>query len=101
MLTNAVDWDPRAIDHSELFSAFGDYKRDIHQIWEISSATFVCDEHHAYGMHHFNSDDFGAVLLVNDTEIVDAPNDWYAKKQGSAETAITYMVPSTWLRINK
>ena len=36
-------------------------------------ATFVCAEH-AYRVHHFDNDDFKAVLLVSDTEIIDAPN---------------------------
>lgn len=34
-------------------------------------AAFFCVEH-ASLVHHFDSDDFGAVLLVNNTKIVDA-----------------------------
>jgi hypothetical protein len=36
----------------------------------LEEATIVCSEH-AYCVHHFDNDDFNAVLLVNDTELVD------------------------------
>jgi hypothetical protein len=77
------------VNHSELFDAFGDYKGRTTEL-EISSAdtwfdtvtpdqyiriqleeaTFICAEH-AYRVHHFDNNDFDAVLLVNDTELVD------------------------------
>ncbi len=37
---------------------------------QLEEATIVCSEH-AYRVHHFDNDDFDAVLLVNDTELVD------------------------------
>ena len=36
----------------------------------LEEATIVCSEH-AYRVHHFDNDDFNAVLLINDTELVD------------------------------
>jgi hypothetical protein len=77
------------VNHSELFDAFGDYKGRAAKL-EVSSAdtwfdtittdqyarvlleeaTIFCSEH-AYCVHHFDNDDFNAVLLVNDTELVD------------------------------
>jgi hypothetical protein len=36
----------------------------------LEEATIVCSEH-AYRVHHFDKDDFNAVLLINDTELVD------------------------------
>jgi hypothetical protein len=36
----------------------------------LGVATLVCSKH-AYRVHHFDNDDFDAVLLVNDTELVD------------------------------
>jgi hypothetical protein len=36
----------------------------------LEEATIACSEH-AYSVHHFDKDDFNAVLLVNDTELVD------------------------------
>jgi hypothetical protein len=36
----------------------------------LEEATFVCSEH-AYRTQHFDDDDSNAVLLVNDTELVD------------------------------
>jgi hypothetical protein len=36
----------------------------------LEEATIVCSEH-AYRVHHFDIDDFHAVLLVNNTELVD------------------------------
>jgi hypothetical protein len=36
----------------------------------LEEATIVCSKH-AYRVHHFDNDDFNAVLLVNDTELVD------------------------------
>jgi hypothetical protein len=36
----------------------------------LEEATIGCSEH-AYRVHHFDNDDFNAVLLVNDTKLVD------------------------------
>jgi hypothetical protein len=36
----------------------------------LKEATIVCSEH-AYRVHHFDNDDFDALLLVNDTKLVD------------------------------
>jgi hypothetical protein len=36
----------------------------------LEEATIVCSEH-AYRVHHFDNNDFNAVLLVNDTDLVD------------------------------
>jgi hypothetical protein len=36
----------------------------------LEETTIVCSEH-AYRVHHFDNDDFDAVPLVNDTELVD------------------------------
>jgi hypothetical protein len=36
----------------------------------LEEATIVCSEH-AYRVHHFDNDDFDALLLVNDTKLVD------------------------------
>jgi hypothetical protein len=36
----------------------------------LEEATIVCSKH-AYCVHHFDNDDFDAVLLVNKTELVD------------------------------
>jgi hypothetical protein len=77
------------MNHSELFDAFDDYKGRTTEL-EVSSAdtwfntvtpdqyarvhleeaTIVCSKH-AYCVHHFYNNDFNAVLLVNDTELVD------------------------------
>jgi hypothetical protein len=40
----------------------------------MEEATFFCSEH-AFQVRHFDNDDFAAVLLVNDTEVVDATPD--------------------------
>jgi hypothetical protein len=77
------------VNHSELFDAFGDYRGrttglevssadtwfdtftpDQYARVQLEEATIVCSEH-AYRVHHFDNDDFNAVLLVNDTELVD------------------------------
>ena len=76
------------VNHSELFDAFGDYKGRTTKLevssadtWfdtvtpdqyarvQLEEATIVCSEH-AYRVHHFDNDDFDAVLLVNDTKLV-------------------------------
>jgi hypothetical protein len=78
------------MNHSELFDAFRNYTGRTTEL-EVSSAntwfdtvnpdqytsvqseeatTIVCSEH-AYHVHHFDNDDFDAVLLVNYTELVD------------------------------
>ena len=68
-------------DHLELFNKFGNYKGRTPDLesssadtWydtvtpnqcamnEVVEATFVCIKH-AYRVHHFDNDDFGAVLL--------------------------------------
>jgi hypothetical protein len=37
---------------------------------QLEEATIVCSEH-AYRVHHFDNNNFNAVLLVNDTDLVD------------------------------
>jgi hypothetical protein len=86
------DWyDPISdnVNHSELFDAFGDYigrttglevssadtwfdtfTPDQYARVQLEEATIVCSKH-AYRVHHFDNDDFNAVILVNDTELVD------------------------------
>jgi hypothetical protein len=86
------DWYDASSDnmnHSELVDAFGDYKGRTTELegssantWfdtitpdqytrvQLEEATIVCSEH-AYRVHHFDNDDFDAVLLVNDTDLVD------------------------------
>ena len=81
------------VDQSVLFDEFGNCKGrkpdleissadtwydtltlDQHARNEVVEATFVCAQY-AHRVHHFDNDDFKkAVLLVNDTEIIDAPN---------------------------
>jgi hypothetical protein len=77
------------MNQSELFDAFGDYKGCTAELevasantWfdtvtldqyvrvQLEEATIVCSEH-AYCVHHFDNDDFNAILLVNDTELAD------------------------------
>jgi hypothetical protein len=93
---NVVDdngnWYDTILDNmndSEFFDAFGDYKGGTAKLevspahtWfdtitpdqyarvQLEEATIICSEH-AYGVHHFDNDDFNAVLLVNDTKLVD------------------------------
>jgi hypothetical protein len=110
------------VDHSALFDAFGDYKGrtpDLEvsaaDVWfdtltpeqdtriQMEEATFVCSEH-AFQVRHFDNDDFAAVLLVNDTEVIDTtdktpvvedvpPDDqalydeWYEALSGLADDA--------------
>jgi protein-tyrosine-phosphatase len=38
---------------------------------QLEEATLVCSEHYAYRVHHFDNNDFDAVLLVNDTKLDD------------------------------
>ncbi len=87
------DWYDAILDnmnHSELVDAFSNYTPGRTTEVEVSStdtwfdtvtpdhyarlhleeATIVCSEH-AYCVQHFDNDDFDAVLLVNDTELVD------------------------------
>jgi hypothetical protein len=77
------------MNHSELFDAYRNYagrttKLEVSSAntWfgtatpdqytrvQLEEATIVCSEHE-YRVHHFDNDDFDAVLLVNDTELVD------------------------------
>jgi hypothetical protein len=77
------------MNYSELFDAFLNYTGRTTELevssantWfdtvtpdqytrvQLEEATIVCSEH-AYRVHHFDNDDFVAVLLVNNTEIVD------------------------------
>jgi hypothetical protein len=77
------------MNHSELVDAFGDYKVRTTELevssantWfdtvtpdqytrvQLEKATIVCSKH-AYCVHHFDNDDFNAVLLVNYTDLVD------------------------------
>jgi hypothetical protein len=77
------------MNHSELVDAFGDYKGRTAELevssantWfdtvtpdqytsvQLEKATIVCSEH-AYCVHHFDNNDFNAVLLVNNTDLVD------------------------------
>ena len=77
------------MNHSELFDAFSNYTGHTTELevssadtWfdtvtpdqytrvQLEEAMIVCSEH-AYRVHHFDNDDFNAVLLVNDTELVD------------------------------
>ncbi len=77
------------MNHSELVDAFGDYKGRTAELevssantWfdtvtpdqytrvQLEEATIVCSEH-AYRVHPFGNDNFNAVLLVNDTDLVD------------------------------
>jgi hypothetical protein len=74
------------VNHSELFDVFGNDKGRVDEleassadIWfdtvtpdqharaKIEEATFICSEH-AHRVHHFDNDDFKAVLLANATE---------------------------------
>jgi hypothetical protein len=86
------DWYDASSDnmnHSELVDAFGDYKGRTTKLevssanaWfdtvtpdqytrvQLEEATIDCSEH-AYCVHHFDNDDFNAVLLVNNTNLVD------------------------------
>jgi hypothetical protein len=86
------DWYDASSDimnHSELVDAFGDYKGRTTKLevssantWfdtvtpdqytrvQLEEATIVCSEH-AYRVHHFDNHNFNAVLLVNDTDLVD------------------------------
>jgi hypothetical protein len=76
------------MNHSELVDAFGNYKGrtaglevssantwfdtvtpDQYTRVQLEEATIVCSEH-AYCVHHFDNDDFNAVLLVIDTDLV-------------------------------
>jgi hypothetical protein len=41
---------------------------------QTEEATFICSEHAHRVHHHFDNDDFKAVLLANDTELVTATN---------------------------
>jgi hypothetical protein len=89
-LTIGIDAIPDNMNHSKLFDAFGNYTGRTTEP-EVSSADTwfdtvtpdqyarvqleeapiaVCSEH-AYRVHHFDNDDFDAVLLVNDTKLVD------------------------------
>jgi hypothetical protein len=80
------------VNHSELFDVFGNDKGRVDEleassadIWfdtvtpdqharaQIEEATFICSEH-AHRVHHFDNDDFKAVLLANATES-DTAND--------------------------
>jgi hypothetical protein len=89
---NKDDWYDASSDnmnHSELVDALGDYKGrtttlevlsantwfdtvtpDQYTRVQLEEATIVCFEH-AYRVHHFDNDDFNAVLLVNNTDLVD------------------------------
>jgi hypothetical protein len=86
------DWYDASSDnmnHAELVDAFGDCKRRMTELevssantWfdtvtpdqytrvQLEEATIVCSEH-AYRVHHFDNDNFNAVLLVNDTNLFD------------------------------
>jgi hypothetical protein len=86
------DWYDASSDnmnHSELFDAFRNYTGCTTELevssantWfdtvtldqytraQLEEATIVCSGH-AYRVHHFDNHDFDAVLLVNDTELVD------------------------------
>jgi hypothetical protein len=87
------DWYDASSDnmnHSELVDAFGDYKGRTAKLevsfanttWfdtvtpdqytrvQLEEANIVCSKR-AYRVHHFDNDDFNAVLLVNDTDLVD------------------------------
>jgi hypothetical protein len=86
---NWYDASSDSMNHSELVDAFGNYKERTAELevssantWfdtvtpdqytrlQLEEATIVCSEH-AYHVHHFDNDDFNAVLLVNDTDLVD------------------------------
>jgi hypothetical protein len=74
------------VNHSLLFDAFSNYKgctielevssagtwydTDQYSRVQLEEATIVCSEH-AYCVQHFDNNDFIAVLLVNNTELVD------------------------------
>jgi hypothetical protein len=86
------DWYDASSDnmnHSELFDAFRNYTGRTTELegssantWidtvtpdqytrvQLEEAIIVCSKH-AYRVHHFDNDDFDAVLLVNDTQLVD------------------------------
>jgi hypothetical protein len=86
------DWYDASSDnmnHAELFDAFHNYtgrttKLEVSSTntWfdtvtpdqytrvQLEEATIVCSKH-AYCVHHFDNDDFDAVILVNDTKLVD------------------------------
>jgi hypothetical protein len=86
---NRYDASSDNMNHSELFYAFRNYTGRTTAL-EVSSAntwfdtvtpdqytrvqseegTIVCSKH-AYCVHHFDNDNFNAVLLVNDTDLVD------------------------------
>ena len=80
------------VDPSALFDVFGEYKGRITALdvssaetWfdtitpdqyfraQMEQATIVCSEH-AFRVHHFDNNDFDAVLLVNATESMDSPS---------------------------
>jgi hypothetical protein len=84
---------PDDVDHSALFDAFGDHKGRMPDlevsavnVWfdavapaqdtriQMEEATFFCSEH-AFQVRHFDEDNFAAVLLVNNAEVVDAAPD--------------------------
>jgi hypothetical protein len=81
------------VNHSELFDAFGNYKGRTTELevtsadtWfdavtpdqytrvQLEEATIVCSEH-AYRVHHFDNEDFDAILFVNNTEPVTDDDD--------------------------
>jgi hypothetical protein len=81
------------VNHSEVFDVFGNYKGRVDEveassadIWfgtvtpdqharvQMEETTFVCSEH-AHHVHHFDNDDFKAVLLANDTKPNGTAND--------------------------
>jgi hypothetical protein len=78
------------VNHTDLFDVYGEYKGrtpdldvsstdiwfdtvtpDQHTRSQMDVATFTCSEH-AFRVQNFDNDDFHAVLLANDTELVDA-----------------------------
>jgi hypothetical protein len=92
------------VNHSDLFDACGDYKGrapdldvssanvwfdtltpDQHCRAQMEAATFACSEH-AFRVQNFDNDDFNAVLLANDAELVDASLDDVPPAQAVCDT---------------
>jgi hypothetical protein len=101
------------VNHSELFDAFGDYKvrttklevssadtwfdtdtPDQYARVQLEEATIVCSEH-AYRVHHFDNDDFNAVLLVNNTELVDTTGPVTENDDGHSDQDMSNTEPDT------
>ena len=100
------------IDPSILFDEFGNYKGRIPDLevqcsdstWydaitpnqhvrnEVEESTYICTEH-AYCVHHFDNEDFKAVLLANDTEFCEDDEDSPNLIEDDDDQTVAQVVP--------